>query len=142
MTTATVAPSRLRIRGRRLLVVVGTALAALLVWGVVTTITGDITVRQPGASADTTVTGGAVVATALLAGFVSWVLLAVFERFAGPAHRIWRFTGAIVLVSSTVGPLAGTDATATLTLIALHLVVGGMLLVALPGRPRRREPAA
>jgi Family of unknown function (DUF6069) len=142
MTAATVAPSRLRIRGRRLLVVVAAALAALLVWAVLTAITGDLTVRQPGATGYSTVTAGAVVVSALFAGFAGWGLLALFERFFGPAHRVWRIVGAITLVVSLAAPLGGADTTAKLSLVALHLVVGGTILAGLPGPARRREAAS
>jgi Family of unknown function (DUF6069) len=85
-----------------------------------------------------TVVGPASVLTAsLVAGLLAWGLVALLERFTPRARFAWRALAGIALVLSLAGPLlGGFGAAATVALVLMHVVVGGILLVWLAPRPR------
>ncbi len=76
-------------------------------------------------------------AQAALAG---WALLAVLERVSRHAHPIWTTTAAVVLVASLV-PIYAVEASAgtRVSLTAMHLVVGGVLIAGLARKPAGTE---
>jgi hypothetical protein len=130
MTPSQTAASRWR---TRVFIVLAAALAAVALWAIVGPVGGlDLVVRS-GAST-VTVGPSAIVLTAVVAGVAAWILLAVLERFAArPAHW-WRVIATSVLLLSLLGPLGAAGSTSVaLALVGLHLVVGVLLIVLLPG---------
>jgi len=87
----------------------------------------DLTVADQGP-----VTAVAVGVTAALAGLAGWALLAILERFTARGRTIWAVTAAVVLLLSLLGPFGAATAGGIAGLAALHLVVGGVLLIGLP----------
>jgi hypothetical protein len=73
-----------------------------------------------------------VVVVSLLAGLLGWLVLALLERLTSRAGLIWRVIAGLVLLVSLLGPLAAINLAATGVLLALHLVVGGILILGLP----------
>ena len=124
---------------RRPLVVAGAAAAAFLIWMIAVPALGaDLVVRETPGSATTQVSGGAVLSSALVAGFLGWALLAALERRTRLAATLWRCIAAAVALVSLAGPL-GLAVSGTGVLLGLHVVVAGILLVALPGRSTRSQ---
>lgn len=76
-----------------------------------------------------------VVVFSLLIGFAGWGLLTVLRRLTIHGTTVWRVVASLVLVVSLLGPLGATSMAAGVVLVAMHLVVGGLLLGALPYRP-------
>ena len=118
-------------------VVAAAILAAVLVW----------LLAVPLADVDLAVGSGpgrrriglfAVVATALLAGLAATGLAALLPRCTGRPRRTWLIIGSGTLVVSLVGPLGAAGVGAGAVLVALHLAVGGVLLLGLARTwPRR-----
>jgi uncharacterized protein DUF6069 len=134
MTTTTVRTTPISL-SRNVITVLGAPAAALAAWYLETAVLHvDLTVAmgptlQP-------VTAVAVVLTALLAGIAGTVTARLLTRLAGRRARIaWTVVAGLVLVLSLLGPLGATSPAAVVSLVALHLVVGVMLLVGL--RPAR-----
>jgi hypothetical protein len=120
-------------RIRRLLVVIAAALAAFLVWAAAAPLAGiDLVVDQGGSRQ--TVGPAVVVLASLAAGFAAWGLLAVLEKYTARAGLIWTIIAAAVLVCSLPGPLAAVTGAATLVLMGMHVVVGGVLIAGLVRR--------
>ena len=118
--------------------VAGAAAAASLVWAIAVPVAGvDLAVRMGERTQDVGL--GAVVGTALAAGFLGWALLAVLESRFRRAVGVWTLVALAVLVLSLAGPLtsAATGAAATV-LVALHLAVAGVLIPALRRTARVR----
>lgn len=135
-----------RRRLHRATIVVLVALAAVAMHAVITSTGVDLVV---GESTRRTVTGGAAAGAALVAGLLGWALLALLERFSRRPERTWTSVAGGVLALSLGGPvIAGASGSALLGLLALHLVVGGLLVVLLPRTARasrqlsgtRRDP--
>ncbi|NUW33093.1 hypothetical protein HTZ77_16870 [Nonomuraea sp. SMC257] len=119
---------------KRALTVIGTAAAALAVWALAVPVAGvTLTVRTGGGTQ--TVEAVPVVVVSLLAGLAGWALLALLERRAARPRRSWTITALVVCVLSLAGPLtSAVGAAATLVLLALHLVVGAVLITWLARR--------
>ena len=116
---------------RRGLAVVGSTLSALAIWAVAVPGLGlDL------AGASNTVVGPvSVLAASLVAGLVAWALAALLARIAPRARVVWRACAGTALLLSLSGPLlGGFGAAATVVLVLMHLVVGGILLVCLAPR--------
>ena len=79
----------------------------------------------------------AVGATCIVVALAGWGLLALLERFTARSRLIWTIIAAAVFVVSLLGPAGGVDASATLGLVALHLIVAAVLVVGLPWAGRR-----
>ena len=127
------APHRVQARG---LVVAGAVGAALGGWLVTVPLLGvDLAVKPAGGGTQTvtqTVGVGAVLATSLAAALLGWALLAVLERWTTRARTIWTAIAAVLLLLSLAGPLTGALTTpAAVALVALHLVVGAVLILGL-----------
>jgi hypothetical protein len=145
----------MNISRKRVLMVIGAPAAALAVWAVAVPLAGaTLTVR---AGDDTQTVGPAsIVAASLLAAVVSWVLLAVLERWVVRPGRILAIITVPVLAASLSGPLGdAVGTTAKLVLVALHLAVVAVIVVGLvldahqecgptraPGWPRHRDASA
>lgn len=76
------------------------------------------------------ITAGQVLSTAALASLAGWGLLAMLERWTRKAAGTWLTIAILALLLSLGGPLSGTGVTATnrAVLVALHLVVGAVLI--------------
>ncbi|ADL46817.1 DUF6069 family protein [Micromonospora aurantiaca] len=126
--TVTARPNR---RRDRLLTVFAATAAALLGWVVAVPIAGVELIARSG-STDQRVTPVAVVVSTLLAGLAGWALLALLERLTARARTVWTVVAGLVLLVSLLGPLGGgVGGAATLTLVALHLVAGAVLITGL-----------
>lgn len=124
--------------------VLGSALAALLVWAVAHLMFG-IPVRRPsfdGAAAPQVVTGQVVLVVAVLLASAGWTLLCLLERVSARPRRAWTVAALLALLISLSAPLSGSGAGVAdrVTLIMLHLVVGLVLIppLAASAVPRRR----
>jgi Family of unknown function (DUF6069) len=121
----------MNISRKRVLTVVGVPVVALVVWAVAVPLAGaTLTVRAGG---DTQRVGPvSIVAASLVAAVVSWVLLAVLERWVVRPGRILAIVTVPVLVASVSGPLGeAVGATAKLVLVVLHLAVVAVIVVGL-----------
>jgi Family of unknown function (DUF6069) len=106
----------------------------MLIWLVQGPLTGvDLIVRT--GNGFTSVGPAAVVIASLVAGLAGWALLALLERVTPRPRRAWRLVAAAVLLISILGPLtAATTLPAKGALVAMHAVVGVLLIVGLPRR--------
>ncbi|MEU8071375.1 DUF6069 family protein [Micromonospora sp. NPDC048169] len=130
-TTIPTVAARPNRRRDRLLTVLAVTAAALLGWVVAVPVAGVELIARSG-STDQRVTPVAVVVSTLLAGLAGWALLAVLERLTGRARSAWTVVAVLVLLVSLLGPLGGgVGGAAKLTLVALHLVVGAVLITGL-----------
>jgi hypothetical protein len=76
-----------------------------------------------------TVVAGQVVGTALVAGLLGWLLLAVLDRRARRPRAAWTSAALLVLAVSLALPLAAvTTTSAAIALIVLHLAVGAVVI--------------
>ena len=100
-------------------------MSALAIWAVAAPVL-DIDL----AGTSTVVGPASVLAASLVAGLVAWALAALLSRLASRPRVVWRACAGIALALSLSGPLfGGFDAAATIVLVVMHLVVGGILLV-------------
>lgn len=84
----------------------------------------------------TTVPWSAVVLTTVGAGLAGWTLLALLERFTRRGAKLWAWTAGIVLLVSLMGPLGQAAGTATtVSLLAMHLTAGAVLIPLMLRRP-------
>ncbi|MEO3824237.1 DUF6069 family protein [Actinomadura sp. B10D3] len=127
-------------RIRRTLTVAGAAAAALALW----TLTGPVAGLDP--SAETggelrTIGAAPVIAGSLVAGLAGWGLLALLERIAARAGRIWTVLALVVLALSLGGPLGSAgDGTSMAVLIGMHLIVAAVLIPGLGRTAREARP--
>jgi hypothetical protein len=139
-TTHTIASRLPRSRhSRRWLVVLGTRASATALSGIEVALGIDLVVRQGDRTQH--IDSLAVTLTSLVVGFLAWGSLTLAERLSAKGRTAWRVLAAVVLLLSLTGPLAAVSLSAGLGLLALHLVVGGLLLLVLPSvggsvRPR------
>ncbi|MEV5893450.1 DUF6069 family protein [Nonomuraea fuscirosea] len=133
-STRSSAKSPARSRVRRLLTVLGAAVAAVAVWVLAVPVAGTELIVRMGAGTQP-VGPVAVVLAGLAAGLAGWALLAVLERVTAKAGRIWTITALAVLALSLTGPLgSATGPAATLVLLSMHLVVGAVVILGLTRR--------
>ncbi|MHA6783282.1 DUF6069 family protein [Pseudonocardia saturnea] len=128
-------PTALPLPARRLLAVLGAVASAAGVWWITGPLAGiAVTVTTGGGPSP--VGPAAVVAAALVASLAGWGLLAVLERTTRRPRAIWTRTAAVVLAVSLAGPLSSSTsgAAGTLTLVAMHLTTGTVLIGLLPAR--------
>jgi hypothetical protein len=115
--------------------VAAAVLAALAVWVLAVPVLGITLAAAPIGGPVQAVGPVAVAAGPLCAGLSGWALLAVLERRAARPRRSWTAVAVVVLVLSLGTPLlGGVGAAATVTLVAMHLVAGGVLIALLPRR--------
>lgn len=134
-TTARPRTGRSSDRTRRPAVIVLAAVAAGFLWVLAVPVLG-VDLEVAGQDGDARRIGlGAVIASALAAGLAGWGLLALLSHLTPRGGRIWsRLAGLVALVSLTA-PLTMAESTpAVLTLGAMHLAVGLVLVAGLPQR--------
>jgi hypothetical protein len=125
-----------RVRLRRLATVAGAALAGIVIWSVCVPALG-IDLRVGSGPAAQTVGPLNILVVSVGCGAVAWMLLALLERLSVRGRLIWRICGWAVLVLSLAGPAALAQSTSALIgLLAMHLVVGSVLIVGLAWPPR------
>ncbi|UOQ90176.1 DUF6069 family protein [Agromyces endophyticus] len=129
-------------RRRRLLraaTVAAAVVLPLLVWVVAVPLAGLDLVAGVGPTAQT-VTPASIVAVALLMGFAAWGVIALLERVTRHGRRIFAIVGWTLLALSLLGPVgAGASGAVLVTLLAMHLVTGGAIIIGLPLAARRRS---
>jgi len=127
-------------RRARLFAVGAAILTGLVVW-VIAVPLFDVTLTATRAGDDSQVQEIGIIAvltTSLVSGLAAWGLLALLEKFTARARTVWTLIAGIVLLLSLVGPLTGgTTTSAKVTLLAMHVAVGGVLILLL-----RRSSAA
>ena len=112
----------------RWLSVVGAVVGAVLVWLIAVPVAGVDLVATPLGGATMHVTVVAVLVSSLLVGLAGLGLLTLLERRSANGLRTWTIVAAIVLVLSLGSPMGGETLGAKLSLAAMHLVVGAVLI--------------
>jgi hypothetical protein len=108
-------------------VVVAAAVCATITWVVVHVLGGvDLTVKSGPA-----INAVGVALTAAAAAGAGWIALVLLERRSAHPRRTWTVLAVAVFVVSLLGPLGGTTAAATGTLLALHSVVAAVVIAGL-----------
>lgn len=114
-------------------VAVVAAAAAALVWCLATLVASvDLTVRTGSGSQPVNVVS--VIVTSIVVTLAGAGLLQVLDRRTRRGLAIWTWVALTVLAMSLTGPLAATSPAAGVTLVALHLLVGGVVIVGLRAR--------
>jgi hypothetical protein len=130
---------------RRLAVVVGAVLAAVVAYLIIT-LAVDQDLQSPATNdqAPPDISLGPVIFVSALASLLGWGLLALLEKFTAKARMIWTIIALVVLLLSLGGPLSGTDISTgnRIGLVVLHLVVGAVLISLLPGTAARESRPA
>lgn len=116
----------------RLGVVIVSIAVALALWVVIDPILG-VDLRSPATGSRTSdeVTVAHVLFASGLAALLGWGSLALLERVAGRARRIWAAVATLVLILSLAGPLSGSGISAgnRTSLVVMHLAVGAILIL-------------
>jgi hypothetical protein len=128
MTSATDAPRLTRRRSR--LVGVGAAVfGALAIWVAAVPVLGVEPTVESWDGGTMTVGLGLVVITSAAAALAGWATLAALERLARRPGPIWVTGATLALLASLGMPASAAVSTAAMvTLIAMHLVVGAVLI--------------
>lgn len=122
-----------------LVIVAAAVVSALVAWLFMARLAGvNLTVATGDTVQD--VGGLAVAVSAGVGALVGVVGLRGLERLTPQALRIWTAVAVLVAVGSLLGPLSATTVTATATLIGLHAVVAGVVIVAARRSRRRNSP--
>ena len=108
------------------------ACAAAVVWVCATAAGVDVAVRSGSSTRDVGLVS--VVVTAVVVAAAGAGLLRVLERRTPGARRVWTGVAMAVWVVSLAGPAGARTVPAALTLAALHLVVGAVVIVGLRRR--------
>ncbi len=119
---------------RRWAVVPASAVAAAIVWTVAVPLAGvDLDVKTGGRVQHVGI--GSVIAVSLvvavLAALVRRAIARATQARAGHGARAWVILASVVLLVSLAGPAGAVTASAGWSLAALHIVVGGLLIVGL-----------
>ncbi|PWH06384.1 hypothetical protein DEO23_05260 [Brachybacterium endophyticum] len=102
--------------------------AALLVWVLATPIAG-LDLHAGSFSVDP----GAIIPAILMLGVLAWALRLALG-FASRGAKIWTIIAVAVMVLSLLGPIVlGASGGALVALLAMHLLVGGVLILGLRG---------
>lgn len=122
-----VGPALAARRTTRLTAIGIAVVAAVLVWGIALLAGVELTVQQPSGAMEIGILP--VVVLPAVAGLAGWALLAALERYTPRAKTAWTVGAVVFVVASLVGPLMADAPIATrLTLAAMHLVVGGIVI--------------
>jgi len=125
----------------RALVVLAAVAGALLVWVVADPLLkADLDVRFGDSGAADHVAARAVGLTTLVLALLGWGLLELLERRYGTRRGddIWIAVAVVAMLLSLLGPvIAGLTISATVGLLAIHIVAAGILIAFLPTPPGR-----
>lgn len=110
--------------------------AAAVVWTVATVAGVNVAVRSGSGSREVGLLS--VVVTAVVVAAAGAGLLGILERRTPDARRVWTGVAMAVWVVSLAGPAGARTVPAGLTLAALHLVVGAVVVIGLRGRHANR----
>ena len=128
-STATAAGQRRRDRAVTLLAAV---VAAVVAWIVAGPVAGAEFTVQQGDQDPMDIGIALVVLTALVAGLAAWGSLALLEHRTARAATIWTAIAAVALGVSLLAPLTAEATAGThVSLVLLHLIVGGVLIAGL-----------
>ena len=119
----------------RALVVLAAVAGAVLAWVVADPLlTADLDVRFGDSGPVDHIGARAVAVTTLAGGLLGWALLEVLERRAGSrAQDVWVAVAVLAMLLSFLGPIVGgLTISATVGLLAIHIVAGGILIALLP----------
>ncbi len=121
------------------LAVVGVAaIGGLLVWAIAGPLAGVPLVVAAGGS-PMAITPVSIVVAAVVTGAAAWLLLALLSRHPR-GLAAWTIVGTVVLLLSLLGPaLSGAAGMTLVALEAMHLVVGGTLIIGLRRTASRRD---
>jgi predicted permease len=136
MRPATVQVSLKGMKTKRIMIIIGTVLAATAVWVLEDPILGVNLAVKSGDSTQHIGVVSVIVASAFVA-LAAWALLAWFERRMKQPHRTWTVLASVIFVLSWLGPLGGVTTGAKLGLFAFHAVVAGILIARLPRTGKR-----
>ncbi len=135
MTTPVTTTRIPSVRSGRIVTILVAPVAAMLIW----LVQGPHLMVRTGEGV-TEVSPAAVIATSLAAGIAGWLVLAVLERYSARPRRNWTVIATAVLVLSLLGPILSAVTVATAgALIAMHAVVGTILISGLSRRARRHR---
>ncbi len=113
-----------------LLVVAAAMAATFAIWLIADPIAGvDLEVKTGGQSREVAL--GSVLYVTAMAGSLAWISLALFERWTSHASTRWTVFAVIVLFISLLGPLGGVTTGAIITMLAMHLAAGAILILGL-----------
>jgi hypothetical protein len=133
--------SRLR-RGDRVVAVIATVIAPVLVWLIATVGFGQ-QLYQPGfgGSAPQELSIWLVAAVAGIAALAGAGVLALIERINRRPAQVWLVVSTAVLILSLGGPLSGEgiDTANKLALVSMHLAAGAVLIPILYRSARLRQ---
>lgn len=119
-----------RLRRRRWLTVLGAIAAANAVVGSCNLAGVTLAVRSAGAVSE--IESLRVNVTTVGVGLLAWGSLEALEHLRQGGRHTWRRLAGGVALLSLLGPLSAATLAAGVGLLALHLVVGGILLLCLP----------
>ena len=113
----------------RALVVAAAIVAALVTWAIARLLVGDPLLVESG-DGEGTVTIGLVpvVVATLTGGLLGWGVLVVLERFTRQPRRVWLILALIAMAVSMLGVAQAIGTGTTISLLALHVVVGLVLI--------------
>ncbi|MQA80653.1 MAG: hypothetical protein GEV10_19605 [Streptosporangiales bacterium] len=121
--------------GKRLSAALGAVAGGFAVWAVAVPVAGvDLIVRAGG---QMHVGPLAVLLMAVGASAVGLGLLALLERLLARGRMVWLIVSGVVLAISLTGPLGAVSVGAMVTLLCMHLVVGGILIAGVAATTRR-----
>ena len=113
----------------RALGIVGATAAALAVWTVSVPLLGTQLFIRFGNSAPQPVGITAVVSAVVVGSLAGWGVLAVMEHRVKRARSIWTVVALGALLASIAMPLyAAMSGSAAMTLVAMHLAVGAVVI--------------
>ncbi|WP_223166263.1 DUF6069 family protein [Nonomuraea sp. SYSU D8015] len=124
MTTFATPPAIQR-RIARMLTVLATVLAALIVWAIAVFVT-DVNL-----TGSRWATPESVVVVSGLAGLAGWAALAALEHWTPQAARIWTLLAIGVFLYSLAGPLAMGTSSAQVAIVVLHVTLAAILIYGL-----------
>ena len=101
------------------------AAAALVIWAVASLLGVDVEVELGGELRQ--VGPADILLTTIVAGLAAWVVYSILARTPRTA-RWWPSVGSIAIALSMLGPFNLSDGAASVTLIAMHLAVGAILI--------------
>lgn len=119
---------------RRWLIVPASAVAAVIVWTVAVPIAGVDLEAKTGSQVQHVGMASVIAVSlvvAVLATLVRIALARAMRARPGRGSRAWLIIASVVLLVSLAGPAGAVTASAAWSLAALHLVVGGLLIVGL-----------